>query len=466
MESTGNSEQIKRLIRILKNLHDFELAICGYQSLSIFREVLGLVNQNSQVKGIKVIDINVSDCKESHDFQKNLTRHIERNGSYVLFNILGMEVQVKDGKQSHFLNNLNLQRELLADKFPYAFIFWLPENLIKRFALDAPDLWAWRTSVIVLKDEDKRQNPESAVLESYEYNVFSNFTITEKKQQLDYLLSLKIRLLKEGETYKQQKKLSTISLDIAYIYYLTGNYDKALKYFLDGVTIEEKLGDQHGLATSYNNIGLIYRSRGDYVKALNYYKDSLEIIEKLGNQQGLATSYTNISSIYYAQGYYNKALNYCKESLRITKELSDQQGLATLYNNIGLIYEAQGNHDKALNYYTDSLRIKEKSDNQQGMASSYNNIGLIYKARGDYDKALKYYNDSVIIKEKLGDQLGLVTSYNNIGLLYDAQGDYDKALTYFNKSKSIAIKIGANGLLEQVMSDIKEMESRIKASCL
>ncbi len=50
--------------------------------------------------------------------------------------------------------------------------------------------------------------------------------------------------------------------------------------------------------------------------------------------------------------------------------------------------------------------------------------------------------------------------------LNNGRGDYDKALKYCNKSKSIAVKIGAKVLLEQITSNIKEAESKIKISYL
>ena len=261
MDAKGNPEQIKRLVRVLKNLHNFELVICGYQSISIFHEILRLVHQNSAVEDINVFDIDVSGFKPSHDFQNNLSGKINKKTNYAVFNIIGMESQVKEGEQSVFLNNLNLQRDRLASKFPYSFIFWLPENLIKRFTLDAPDLWAWRNTVLVLEDEDRKMRPKDVVMEPYERNAFSNFTLKEKTRHTEYLLELEKRLQKEDETYKRQKKLATVYSDLADIYRLMGDYEQALNYYKDSVKIQEKSGDQQGLAALLNTDFHSYRNR-------------------------------------------------------------------------------------------------------------------------------------------------------------------------------------------------------------
>ena len=54
--------------------------------------------------------------------------------------------------------------------------------------------------------------------------------------------------------------------------------------------INERLGDQAGMATSYHQLGILAQDRGDYDEAARQYQASLDINERLGDQAGMAVS--------------------------------------------------------------------------------------------------------------------------------------------------------------------------------
>jgi hypothetical protein len=48
---------------------------------------------------------------------------------------------------SQWLPSLNLRRDGFAADCPTPVVFWLSGHLIKRLALQAPDMWSWRAGV-------------------------------------------------------------------------------------------------------------------------------------------------------------------------------------------------------------------------------------------------------------------------------------------------------------------------------
>ena len=58
--------------------------------------------------------------------------------------------------------------------------------------------------------------------------------------------------------------------------------------------IEERLGNQAGMAASYHQLGILAQIRGDYDEAARQYQRSLDIEERLGNQAGMASSYRQL----------------------------------------------------------------------------------------------------------------------------------------------------------------------------
>ena len=89
----------------------------------------------------------------------------------------------------------------------------------------------------------------------------------------------------------------------AYIHHLgmlaqeRGDYQEAARQYQRSLNISERLGDQAGMANSYNNLGMLAQERGDYEEAARQYQRSLNIKERLGNQASMATSYSQLGNL-------------------------------------------------------------------------------------------------------------------------------------------------------------------------
>ena len=51
------------------------------------------------------------------------------------------------------------------------------------------------------------------------------------------------------------------------------------------------------MATGYHQLGILAHARGDYEEAARQYQRSLDIDERLGNQAGMATSYSQLGNL-------------------------------------------------------------------------------------------------------------------------------------------------------------------------
>jgi len=243
--------------------------------------------------------------------------------------------------------------------------------------------------------------------------------------------------------------------DYAKIYYILGDYDKAIEYYEKSLNITlATLGENHpSTATSYNNIGSAWYSKGEYDKAIAYYEKDLNItLATLGeNHPSTATSYNNIGGVWYSKGEYDKAIAYYEKSLKIRLATlgENHPDTATSYNNIGSAWNSKGEYDKAIAYYEKSLKIRLATlgENHPDTATSYNNIGGAWYSKGEYDKAIEYYEKSLKIRlATLGENHpSTATSYNNIGLAWYSKGEYDKAIEYYEKALHILHGVFPNG---------------------
>ncbi|NJR75424.1 MAG: tetratricopeptide repeat protein [Scytonema sp. CRU_2_7] len=65
------------------------------------------------------------------------------------------------------------------------------------------------------------------------------------------------------------------------IYYETGQYSKALKFFQQALVSVRKAQSSLEEANNLNGIGLVYSELGQYSQALKFYQQALAIWEKL-----------------------------------------------------------------------------------------------------------------------------------------------------------------------------------------
>ncbi|CAF3559561.1 unnamed protein product, partial [Adineta steineri] len=229
-----------------------------------------------------------------------------------------------------------------------------------------------------------------------------------------------------------------------------GDYEKAIRYYEQGLEIEQKTLSPHhlSLAISYNNIGMVYNNMGEYSKALSFYEKALEIREKAlpSNHPDLATSYNNIGNVYDDMEEYSTALSFYEKALEIREKTlpANHPSLATSYNNIGMVYSNMGEYSKALSFYEKALEIDKKTRpaNHPHLATSYSNIGGVYDDMGEYSKALSFHEKALGIKEKTlpSNHPSLAISYNGIGKVYHNMEEYSKALSFFEKALEIREK--------------------------
>jgi tetratricopeptide (TPR) repeat protein len=230
--------------------------------------------------------------------------------------------------------------------------------------------------------------------------------------------------------------------NISSIYYARGDLDRALKYLEQSLEIQRAVGDKAGEGVTLNNISQIYTARGDLDRALEYLEQSLKIERAIGEKAREGATLNNISQIYKARGDLDRALEYLEQSLEIRRAVGEKAGEGATLNNISQRYDARGDLNRALEYLEQSLEIRRDIGDKAGEGATLNNISSIYYARGDLDRALKYLEQSLEIRRDIGEKAGEGVTLNNISQIYTARGDLDRALKYLEQSLEIRRDIG------------------------
>lgn len=146
-------------------------------------------------------------------------------------------------------------------------------------------------------------------------------------------------------------------------------YETAIQYYLESLSIKEKLKDTAGISSTQNNIGVLYFHMGKYNKALKFYTRSYDLEEKLNNTPDVAISLLNIREIHSYLNNFNEALSNFKRSINICEEIDDKNTLEGNYKCLYEMYKRKINFQKALYYnelYTElrNDRLNQEAKNE------------------------------------------------------------------------------------------------------
>ncbi len=106
---------------------------------------------------------------------------------------------------------------------------------------------------------------------------------------------------------------------------------------------QREIGDRAGEGATLNNMATAAQARGDYDTALDYLKQSLTITREIGNRVSEGATLNSISQIYHARGDYDTALYYLNKSFAIQREIFDLAGMCATLLDLGHI---QMQHEK------------------------------------------------------------------------------------------------------------------------
>ncbi|MCG8410241.1 MAG: tetratricopeptide repeat protein [Bacteroidales bacterium] len=285
------------------------------------------------------------------------------------------------------------------------------------------------------------------------------------------------KALELAKKFRKKNLLVQANIQIADIYYKSGKYKSALKYYnqaLDNLDqssdllrfylyrqlghTQKNIGNldnaisyykeilDHGtdlaILKGYNDIGTIYKLKNDFNKSRDYYIKALIIAQKNNYDSEIAASFNLLGGLYYVINQYDSCLYFYDKSLHAYRDLSDTLAEAKVLSNIGVYYKSIGEFKKSLKYNQKALRLRMNVDDTRAISHSFNLLGSLYLSTNNTNKALDFYLKALEQREKINDILGIAQIQNNIALVYKKRDNIDSALIYFNKSLTNYYQIG------------------------
>lgn len=158
---------------------------------------------------------------------------------------------------------------------------------------------------------------------------------------------------------------------IGYLYWDHNQYAKAAAYYEQSMELNQKVGNENGMAMIANNLGMLYSDLGQYPRALQYFKETLAARRANRETRGIISALINISVVKGNLKEYNGAITDLEEALELARQENDLEQMRSCYGMLSETYQKAGNVKKSLYYFEyyrsfQELSQKKKLSNIEG----------------------------------------------------------------------------------------------------
>ncbi len=238
--------------------------------------------------------------------------------------------------------------------------------------------------------------------------------------------------------FSQAGKMTLESLSIGSIISIyrnfIGDYQQALIYVEEALTLHSKAGDKEQVASTLNQKGDIYIRQGNYQLALDAYNQALEIERSITqNPRAEARTLGNIALLYNFLGDSKLSISNYKQALDIYRKLDNKKQQAIIFNYIGSVYQSNRKFDEALESYNQALGLFNQEDYRFEIVLRWG-LAKTYRDKNDYSKAFEAANRALELSKEYKYSFEETASIEIIGSIYLIKGDYKNALDSYKKA--------------------------------
>ena len=136
------------------------------------------------------------------------------------------------------------------------------------------------------------------------------------------------------------------------------------------------------MARYRHNLGTLAQDRADYAEAARQYQRALDIDERLGDQAGMAAGYHQLGVLAQAQGDYAEAARQYQRPSTSASGSATRLAWPPATTSSACSPRRKGITRRQRRQYQRSLDISERLGDQAGMAACYHQLGILETDRG------------------------------------------------------------------------------------
>lgn len=247
-----------------------------------------------------------------------------------------------------------------------------------------------------------------------------------------------IPILEKAEFFAEEsgdsEKRAEVAHQYAVAYYVKGQYDTSLDYFLRAAKFFREAGSEEGLAKCLVGEGLIQQGIDRHEEAIRLFELAIKAYRTSGNYPLANPAFLNIAISEIEMEDYDSAKGHLDKALVLSRE-ADRIGVEHLaLNKMGEVTFLEGNFALAIKNHENVLNHPrepngwEKSFAYAGLAQAYNALGNTTQARSYGEKAMDF-------AVKSGSLWDLERNSHILYTIYKKAADPAKALQFLELNK-------------------------------
>lgn len=218
------------------------------------------------------------------------------------------------------------------------------------------------------------------------------------------------------------------------------DYQAALSYARQALTIYEEIGDMTNQAHSHIQITWALIRQGSYAKAYEHLHHHRQTVQKSARPQHLIFWWRNLGKVYYSLGEAERGYTCLQTAVTLSDNLEDIRYKITCLGSLSYHLRLQNQFQDAINTAHQALQLVQAHDfsSKSALINIYNNLGHAYLHLEQYDRAASCLQQSRALCEQVHYKLLREEMLRGLGQLALVNGQFDTAQTYLQEALSLA----------------------------
>lgn len=326
----------------------------------------------------------------------------------------------------------------------------------------AVSLQAQNKYVDSLKQELNKKNLPDSLRAELLIELGNNLYLSDKGEAKKYFLELYDLAHTHANPFYEGRAYS----GIGDIHYEKSNYDSAMCYYLlaDSLyAMDTSQVSKESRASNKASIANIEIMRNNYQTAIQYYTQAITIMQKSNAENKwkvIGNLYEGPGSIYHDLGQFDKALDYDLKALASHKKQKNNlllTGMLELYVAGDYIDLKEIQEAKSHLFSADSISRQLQSAAFYYQLHSewgrfYQKSSLLPQAIDNFQKSLSYAKD-------LGDKFKMMNAYRMIGFAYRDEKEFSKSADALKKALLLTVELKNYRLNAETLRKLADVEA-------
>ncbi len=179
-----------------------------------------------------------------------------------------------------------------------------------------------------------------------------------------------------------------------------GNFERARKFFEDGLAFFRKTGSSHEIAWFLRYLANLSWREGDLARAQTLYQESLQIVQDLKDKYCTAHTLDGLAQVENGKGNYEQAASLARQALNLCEQVGSKQRIAQVQWTLGLAM-LHTDPSGAEQMLKSSLTVRNKLRNKSDIAESLEALAKMNSFGGAFERATKLFAAASVLREAI-----------------------------------------------------------------